>query len=280
MESFALRIFQAVAEQGSISKAAQHLGYVQSNVTKHIQGLETELGVPLFVRHAKGITLTAAGEELLGYARQVTALLAEGKQALQQQQPPLRIGAPQTIAASELPGWLARYRADAGGTIAVTTSAQDDLVEKLRRGELDYVFAHGSSPDASLRTVATFADELCLVVPASIHTLREVKQQTLIVNRLASCPYRTYLCAWYEQHTALPPQCIEVDHLEGMLQLVAAGAGITLLPKKVVRQRSGLRTLCLDNTLAGPIVVLAAKATPHRRFAAFEAIVQAAAAST
>lgn len=58
MESGDLRIFQAVAREGSITKAAQVLNYVQSNVTNRIQYLEAQLKIPLFRRSNRGMTLT------------------------------------------------------------------------------------------------------------------------------------------------------------------------------------------------------------------------------
>ena len=58
MELSDLRIFQAIAEESSISGAAKRLDYVQSNVTTRLRKLEEELGVLLFYRSVKGMTLT------------------------------------------------------------------------------------------------------------------------------------------------------------------------------------------------------------------------------
>ncbi|MNE83830.1 HTH-type transcriptional regulator YofA [compost metagenome] len=69
-------MFQAVAEEGSISKAAQSLNYVQSNVTARIQQLEQELGTPLFYRHSRGITLTSAGQTLMEYTVRIFNLFS------------------------------------------------------------------------------------------------------------------------------------------------------------------------------------------------------------
>ena len=75
MESLDLRIFREVAHESSISKAAENLNYVQSNVTAHIKRLEKELGTTLFNRHGKGVTLTADGEKLLNYADSILELI-------------------------------------------------------------------------------------------------------------------------------------------------------------------------------------------------------------
>src|SRR5690625_1396114 len=74
-----LMIFQTVAEQGSINKAAEHLNYVQSNVTTRIQKLERDLSTKLFHRHKKGITLTNEGSALLPYVHKIISLTEEMK---------------------------------------------------------------------------------------------------------------------------------------------------------------------------------------------------------
>ena len=66
-----LRFMIAVAEAGSINAAAQHLYTAQSNISGAIKSLENELGIEIFTRSSRGVTLTNEGTELLGYARQV-----------------------------------------------------------------------------------------------------------------------------------------------------------------------------------------------------------------
>lgn len=74
MESLELRIFNEVAHSKSISKAAENMGYVQSNITTHIKKLETELNTTLFLRHNKGVTLTKDGEKLLRQSEHIISL--------------------------------------------------------------------------------------------------------------------------------------------------------------------------------------------------------------
>ena len=66
-----LRYFLAVADLGHISKAAQQMGMKQPPLSQQVRALEEELGLALFVRHAKGVTLTDAGRELQSQARQL-----------------------------------------------------------------------------------------------------------------------------------------------------------------------------------------------------------------
>ena len=91
MESLELRIFREVAREKSISKAAEKLNYVQSNVTAHIKRLEEELGTTLFTRHGKGVTITLDGEKLLNYADSILELLDRAVTEFQIEKLKLRI---------------------------------------------------------------------------------------------------------------------------------------------------------------------------------------------
>ncbi|MCD4689529.1 MAG: LysR family transcriptional regulator, partial [Desulfuromonadaceae bacterium] len=82
MDLGALRIFLAVAEEGSISRAAERLHYVQSNVTTRIRRLEENLGTSLFIRTGRGMVLTSAGQNLLGYARQILRTVEQARLAV------------------------------------------------------------------------------------------------------------------------------------------------------------------------------------------------------
>ena len=74
---FRLKVFRAVAERLSFTRAADELFVTQPAVTKHINELEKQLGVPLFVRRRNAVALTPQGELLLGYVRRLLALYAE-----------------------------------------------------------------------------------------------------------------------------------------------------------------------------------------------------------
>jgi DNA-binding transcriptional LysR family regulator len=74
--------FRAVAEELSFSRAAAKLGYVQSSVSVQVAALEQELGVPLFDRLGRRITLTEGGEVLLSHSRKLLELAEQTKQAV------------------------------------------------------------------------------------------------------------------------------------------------------------------------------------------------------
>lgn len=144
MESGDLRVFQMVAREGSITKAAVQLGYVQSNVTARIQQLEAELGTILFLRHNRGMTLSASGKLLLDYANKIIGLLDEASKALSstvEPSGPLMIGSTQTTAAVRLPKLLASYYEEHPNVqLSLTTGHTQFLLDKVLRYELDGAF--------------------------------------------------------------------------------------------------------------------------------------------
>ena len=87
MDFAALEIFRAVAQEGSVTRAAERLGRVQSNVTTRVQQLEEQLGATLFLREGKRMVLTPAGEALRGYADRLLALTEEARQSVHPSEP-------------------------------------------------------------------------------------------------------------------------------------------------------------------------------------------------
>ena len=106
MELSDLLTFSTVARLGGITRAADELNTVQSNVTQRVKALEAEIGTALFERHSRGMTLTGAGRRLLPYAQRMTALSREAVLAARddgEPKGPLSIGSMETTAAVRLP---------------------------------------------------------------------------------------------------------------------------------------------------------------------------------
>ena len=132
----------AVAELGSVNQAAGRLGISQPGVTKHIQDLEALLGAPLFIRHAKGMTLSPTGQDLLATARRILANvddLAERTAALaQRNQGLVRVVASQGGAAAVLsPAVSAFVAANPQILLTVSEATPLELGSILARGEAD-----------------------------------------------------------------------------------------------------------------------------------------------
>src|SRR5512144_1325412 len=102
----ALRIFQAVADEASVTRAAAQLHYVQSNVTMRLRQLEARLGVPLFHRSSGRLVITPSGVRLKAYADRLLRLAQEAERSVAEEdgaRGPLVIGSMETTAAARLP---------------------------------------------------------------------------------------------------------------------------------------------------------------------------------
>ena len=100
MDLVSLDIFRTVAEEGSVTGAARRLDRVQSNVTTRLRQLEADLGVALFSRDGRRMTLTHEGRVLLDYAHRLQSLVAEARAALVPGTERLRLGTMESTAAN------------------------------------------------------------------------------------------------------------------------------------------------------------------------------------
>ena len=111
MELSDLHVFRTVVEAGGITRAAEKLNRVQSNVTTRIQQLEEQLGVALFIREGKRLHLSPAGKVLLDYADKLLELAREARDSVHDVKPrgPLRLIAPESTTSVRLPTPLSEY---------------------------------------------------------------------------------------------------------------------------------------------------------------------------
>lgn len=235
MESLELRIFVKAAQTKSITKAAEQLGYVQSNVTAHIKKLELELGTPLFIRSNKGITLTRDGEQLLYRAEQIIIQLDELEHEFNKRTASLVIGATQTIEGFLLPMCIAEYRKQYPEvSISVRIQDQDHLEELLQQGQLDCLLTNSESAIFG-KLLFQQEEKLILIAPLSCSCIEDIWEYPLLVNTLPSCPYRKALLRWKSALHKNDTEIIEYDSLNGLLNMAALG-GFTLLPQHVLSE--------------------------------------------
>ncbi|MCS7461949.1 LysR family transcriptional regulator [Paenibacillus doosanensis] len=240
MESADLRIFQIVAREGSVSRAAQQLGYVQSNVTARVRHLESELGTELFQRHNRGMTLSASGKLLLNYADKIVGLLDEAGKALSSKTEPagpLMIGSTQTAAAVRLPKLLTAYYGHYPNVLlSLSTAPTAQLIEKVLRFELDGAFIGCECTHPELLAMPAFEEELVIASAASVLSLEEAMTKP-IVTLGAGCTYRELLEQWLRANDLTQSVIMEFGTLEAIIGGVSAGLGISLLPQAVIAKQ-------------------------------------------
>lgn len=241
MDFVALEIFCAVAAEGSVTRAAERLQRVQSNVTTRVRQLEDALGSTLFLRTGKRMALTPEGQIFLGYAQRLLALAEEARQALQPSQPQgrLRLGAMESTAASRLPGPLAQFHGQwPGVALELSTGASQDLLDRLRAHTLDAVliaWPPGQPLDPALDATPVFCEELLLALPANhppITGPQDVQPRTLAVFE-PGCTYRRIAQQWLAARTQ-PLQLLELGSYHAILACVAAGNCVGVVPRSVL----------------------------------------------
>jgi len=260
MELSDLKTFAAVARCGGITRAAGELKTVQSNVTNRIRALETEIGTPLFERHARGMTLTDAGRRLLPYADRLNALSNEALAAARDDgvaKGPLAIGSMETTAAVRLPPLLAQFhQRHPEVQLSLRTGPTALLAEAVIANALDGAFVAGPIDHPDLMSTVAFNEELVLLTARRWKTLAALRAgtpasgPTILVFR-TGCSYRQRLEQLMSELGWPTAARLEFGTLDGIIGCVAADMGVTLLPRAVA-ERSDQAGMVRMHTLNGP----------------------------
>jgi DNA-binding transcriptional LysR family regulator len=241
-----LNVLKEVAYRGSFSAAADALSYTQSAVSQQIATLEAETGMALLERHPRGVSLTAAGQTLVGHAEGILARLEAAEASLSAiaglRGGRLRVASFSTAGATLMPLAIASFRA-AYPQVALTLAEGEPeaLVPRLRAGELDlallYEFAGESPPAGDLTRTELLEDPMYLALPrthplAAKRSVRlgdlagEAWVQTSVSSPCARHVVRSCHAAGFEPNVAF-----ESDDYQTVQGLVAAGVGVALIPE-------------------------------------------------
>jgi len=170
MEISQLRTLLHVAELGSLSKAAERLHIAQPALSRQVRLLEAELGVPLFVRHGRGMVPTEQGREVLKHAQRVIAELDEIRASTAQVDVPLSgrvaIGFPPTVAdIISVPLVAAFGKAHPQAELRLVGAYTGYLLDWLHRGEIDVAVIYDPDAARSLRLRPLLLENLFLIGP-------------------------------------------------------------------------------------------------------------------
>jgi DNA-binding transcriptional LysR family regulator len=242
-----LQFFVAAAEAGSVSGAARALSISQSSVTEAVLSLESDLGVALFDRQARGLLITHKGSAFLRHARKILADVATARSAFQDEAEAatgrLSLGVTSLVAGYVLSDILARYRrAYPQIELNVVEDNGDYLQHLLIGGELDVaVLLTSSVKDRLALNVETL-----LVSPYRLwlplgHPLAQ--QETITLEELAGQPMIQLMVDEIEESTrrltaampVKPDMAFRTRSVEAVRSLVATGAGLAILPSLVYR---------------------------------------------
>ena len=245
MEVRQLQIFRMLAEELNFTRTAEKVHTVQSNVTAQIKSLEEELGLPLFDRLGRRVTLTEAGRRFQPFAEQALAAMEQGQRAIQsgaEPAGPLRIGAPESVLTYRLPPVLRAFRRRFPHVELIFKPYNDaTLVLKLESGKFDMaIHMSDTVPNASIESMRLRTERVFLLCEpthalASRATVKpaDLAGESLLLTE-SGCGYRLKLDRVLALQNIRPGNVTEFSSVEAIKQCVAAGMGLALLPAIVV----------------------------------------------
>jgi DNA-binding transcriptional LysR family regulator len=242
MELRQLATFRAVAHHLSFTRAAVELDYAQSSVTAQIQALEEELGVPLFDRVGKKVTLTVAGQRLNWYTEKILNLAMEARTVVSGQDAPsgsLVISAPETACAYILPPVLASFQEKYPQVrLIFKPMGVSDLRRNVGESIIDMAFLIDEILPAPNLVIEQIAEVPVLICAPARHPLvsknqrispTELEGEPLLLTE-SGCTYRELFSRTLRALGVQPNVTLEFTSVESIKQCVISGMGITVLP--------------------------------------------------
>jgi LysR family transcriptional regulator, low CO2-responsive transcriptional regulator len=260
--------FVKVVDSETLSRAAEALHTTQPTVTRQIQQLERQLGVPLFERIGKRLIPTHAGRRVYEYAIELANVEGRMQDEIREYRDPeagiIRMGAGLSPTLYRVPALLAAYAAKHPRVrFQVLTGSSRETIARLQRRDIDIAIVTTPPRDAepSMTCIPLWQDQLSVVaspkhqLAGKTCTLFEFVEQPMVVmhrdSGLRRLLHETFVQAGVE-HPIRP--VIETDSLEAMSRFVQAGLGLAIIPWSAVREdvRVGrLATVALQNILLG-----------------------------
>jgi LysR family nitrogen assimilation transcriptional regulator len=241
-----LRTFRAVAELGSLSKAADRLRTAQPGLSRHIKLLEHELRVELFIRNGRGMLLTSAGRMLLdrttGLVRQIEQVRDDIQSAGGSPSGRVILGLVPTVSAVFSGRFARRVITDFPEIrLRIVESYGGHLVEWLHRGEMDLAITYGPAEDLHLSVQSIGREDIAVVGPpgSGLGKRKQVDLKWLVKQKLILPSISHGLRALLEKAVAREKltlnALIEADSYRAQISLMEEGLGYTLLPASAIR---------------------------------------------
>lgn len=245
-----LRLFYAVAEHRSFSRAADTLFVSQPAVSKAVRELERQLDLPLLERGpsgTKGVRLTENGAALFDHARGIFALeraaTEDIRARVEMRRGRLSVGASTTVASYWLPSYVAEFIARFPSIdLRIGVANTQTVAQALIDCEFDVALVEGAVNDQRIVATHWRDDELRIISPprsASTRNrkraLQDLSDQVWLVRESGSGT-REVTEQLMRKHGIAPKRTIELGSNEGIARAVAAGLGLAMLPLRVVSE--------------------------------------------
>ena len=239
MELSDLAVFRTVVQAGGITRAAEKLNRVQSNVTTRIKQLEERLGLQLFRRQGRSLVLSPEGELLQSYAQRLFRLADEAENELRTGKPMgvFRIGSLESTAGSRLAPILSRFhRLYPGVVVELVTGTSGALVQRVTNFEIEAAFVSEPFTAPGLEKMKVFEEELVLITARDEDKVTRAAQLagSTVIAFANGCSYRKRLEEWLGASGVMPARTLEFASYQAMIACVAAGTGFALVPRSLL----------------------------------------------
>ena len=276
---YELNLFKLVAETGSFTRAGRRAGIGQSAITRQIRGLEEALGVSLFERTTRRVSLTPAGQRL---ATKTTVILAAVSDALGELAgdfalvpKTLRIGISRSIGLAPLPGFFsASVRKCPDVQLHLTHGSSREILEALDARTLDAgLLSPPPRLPPGLQITHRSVDEFTLIAPPDFKPPPKFKfatprglekllatQRWLLIDRDSNTGKSLH--QWLRQQDLKIEPAMELDSFDLIVNLVSLGFGVSLVPRRVLpiyEGRRPVRRLKLKPGFSRELVVVVRK---------------------
>jgi DNA-binding transcriptional LysR family regulator len=280
MDLGALKIFLAVAQERSFSRAAAKVHRTQPAVSQAVRRLEVDLGEQLFDRSSKTGTLTEAGRMLQNYGQRLVRLAEETESAVRELRDMRRgrvlIGANEAAVHTLLP-LISRFRQRYPDiTIDVRRVPARQIAVEVQQGSLDFGALTFHPSEEGLLEVPVGTDELVLLVPPS-HRLADRREVTMediaeepVVAHNDPSPARERVLRLFEEQQVPLHMVIALPSLDGIKRAVELKQGVALLPRRcaITEIASGRLVAVLVNGVSRKRQVTLVCRKAHRSHAA------------
>ncbi len=239
-----LEIFQHVAREGGVLRAAEVLNRVPSNITTRIKRFEARLGQRLFRRQGRGLVLTDTGRKLLAHADRLLQQADEVEADMRGGRVSSRLclGSLESAAAARLPPVLSAFHArNPDVAVELKTGSTAALLEMLQHSEIEAAFVSEPFETTNLTGMPVFEEQLVLITGRDWQPVSgpgDLVDQTVVAFP-HGCSYRRCLVEWLASAGVSPRRFMDLGSYHAIIACVAAGAGAAIVPESVLALASG-----------------------------------------
>jgi LysR family transcriptional regulator, nitrogen assimilation regulatory protein len=237
MDLRSIRYFVQIADLGSITRAAQHLGIAQPALSRHIHSLEEELGTQLLVRLPRGVRLTGAGRQFVEHCRRVERELGRARDELRSRtdmpQGRVIVGLSPTIAPLVLPGIMERVRRQCPQiSLKIVEGFSTQLYDALLAGRVDVGVLTSPAPSRALKLTPLISEPIVVLSTPEprgtrrFYTLPELAKTPIISTEAI----RSIVDEQVSRYGARLNVEAEIDAVEAIRRLLLRGIGPAVMP--------------------------------------------------